>query len=686
MKQGTNVGQGGSAALARALQTVHARSAAASYVAYSDLPGMHYAPNNALAQRPANAVAPMGFAFTRSLTTGKSTFTPMTHTQARDAMDTLTQGVPRWDPDNPAVMAALAAKQPQNKQAVQSKRKNGFQKLWDWIKAGLAKVESVLVSVTDTVLTTISMVLPDGTKQVFQWIAQGIEDVVNVIGMFINLFETAVDDALQAIGFQQFFDEWFNTQDWLTAQINTLTGNMSKYLVNNVKPLLDNYIEGLEGDVATAFDAFRKEFSGGSISSLQGANTTPHTAFTIGTSTRSHAVACMDTAHTLKTHLRKASAAQTAAPSSIRGQAGDPLADFINGFLNSLKTDPVLSKSVNQLKSDVSNLFTPDGLQNLFTNLIDTLIDIVELLVVGALAVSKAFLDGLFAVIADVITGIMNLLNAEIDIPVVSDLYQFLFDQPLTLLNVGTLIAAFVVNIVYRIIRGKYPSQDGALSGSISPALATTAASKQAQLALGICNGILQILYGIMSAINDGADKAWLPLQGLAAGTGLFMACLSAPWIGKDDPEEQDQCIWGFEAMGPALLCVLLLAAPNDEALAQWVLAGIGLVQLITSIVVYATTTNPATTDKLGLAIGVCSAVPLMVNPATNAGPWGKLAVVVIDVLGNGIAGGCAIALAVVGNQQETPPVPLRRLYFPFVPHRPRPAQAHPLALGGAAP
>ena len=702
MKQSTNVGQGGSASLAGALQTVHAKSSSASYVAYNDLPGMHYAPNNAQTQRPATATAPMGFAFTRDVANKKSTFTVMSHTQASDAMDALTTGVPRWDPNSPTVIAALAAR-PQGAQAVQSNRKNGFQKLWDWLKQGLAKLESVLISVTDTVLTTISMVLPDGTRQVFQWLAQGIEDVVNVIGMLINLFEKAVDDALAAIGFQQFFDEWFNTQDWLTAQLNTLTGDMSKYLVNNVKPILDNYIEGLEKDVSQAFQTFKAAFTGQSISSLQGGTTTPHTAFTVGgpgTPAKSHAVVCMDTAHTLKTQLRKASVSQTsvsqasaavAVPSRATEAAGtdgdsvaDPVADFINSFLKSLTTDPVLSAALKKVKNDVSNLFTVQGLQNFFTNLIGTLIDIIETLVVGALAVCKAFLDGLFAVIADVITDIMNLLNAEIDIPVISNLYQFLFDQPLTLLNVGTLVASLVVNLVYRILQGKYPSQDGALAASIPPALpappatsssasaltvtaATTAASKKAQLALGITNGIMQILYGIMSAVNDAADEAWAPLQKLTAGVGLFMACVSTPWISDDDPDEGAQCIWGFETMAPALLCILATVGPADEELTPWVLAFVGLVQLGTSIYVYATTANPESKDKLGLTIGVCSAVPLMVNPAIQAGPWGKAAVVVIDILGNGIAGGCAIALAVVSYNTSTTPAPRRQYYLPWV-------------------
>jgi hypothetical protein len=708
MKQATNAGQSGAASLAGALKTLHASNSAASYVAYSDLPGMHYSPNNALSRRPAVAVAPMGMAFSRDPKTKKSTLTSLTHTDASNQMDALTQGVPRWDPDNPAVVAVLAKNQPQGAHAVLSKRKNGFEKLWDWIKQGLADIENVLVSVTDTVLTTISMILPDGARQVFQWIAQGIEDVVHAIGMIINMFEKAVDDIIDALGLWTFFDEWFNTQDWLTTQINYLLTDFAKFMVSDIKPIFDTKLDAAEDAITTFFDNIKKAFDGQSITNLQGANNsnnTPHTVFTAGTPEKSHAVACMDSIHTLKTQLRNAKPMTQAVVAN--SGADDPVLDFITTFISSLGTNADLSKAISDVKSDVGNLFTAQGLANLMTNAMDTIIDIIKLLVVGAVAVTKAFFDGLIIAISDFINDVVTALNQTIEIPILSELYQFLFDQPLTLLNVFTLIGALVINIVYRAIRGKYPSQDGVLSTNItrpstsSTAVAngrrmgiartSTAASPLGQMIIGVLAGIGELLYGVFNAVSDGeGDDAPAAFGPAAVITGMIVAALEVPWISKDDPDEDTLALWACLSLPPSLLAILGLKPDIDSGgkkILSFSYALFALINLGIACKAYTDITNPKTSDKLNIAIGVCSNIPSIVNPATNLEPYGPPAVAIIDVLGYGIAGGCMIAEAILIYKDPNSAVRQYRLHFPWVAYNPVPS-AHPrvLALGGAMP
>jgi hypothetical protein len=589
--------------------------------------------------------------------------------------------VTRWDPNSVSVNAALSAMRPQGATAILSKRKNGFQKLWDWIKQGLAAIENVIVSVTDEVLTTISMILPDGARQVFQWVAQAIEDVVNVIGMIINMFETAIDDFIAAIGLNTFFDELFNTQDWMTKQVNYLATEFGNYMVSDVKPIVDQKIEAIETDITTFFDDIKKAFDGQSINDLQGSNTTPHSAFTVGSPAKSHAVACMDNIHTLKTQMRNATLKPAALMVQSVNDAGDPVLDFITTFISSLETDPVLSKAISDVKSDVSNLFSAQGLANLFTNLFDTILDIIKLLIVGAFAVAKAFLDGIFVALADLITQVMNALNAEIDIPILSDLYQFFFDQPLTLLNAVTLVIAFVINLVYRIVEGKYPSQDGVLSQDIvrtptsmraAGASATAAADAKGQMIIGIIAGVLELAYGIFNAVNDGeGDDAPAAFGPAATLTGILVSALTAPWITQDNPDDDTRVVWGLLSMLPCILAILGLKPGIDSGgkkVMSFGLALFALMNLIITCNAYRALPNPKTSDKLNLASGICSCIPTMVNPATNLEPYGPPAVAVIDVLGYGIAGGCMIAVSILLYQNPDQAVlQRRRLFFPFM-------------------
>ncbi len=697
MKSGGGVGQARPAALAKALKTLHATNSAASYVAYTDLPAIHYLPNNAQARRPVQAGAPTGFVFSRDITTKKSTFTTMTHIAARDQMDALTRGVTRWDPNSASVNAALSVGRAQAIGITQSKRKNGFQKLWDWIKQGLAAIENVIVSVTDEVLTTISMILPDGARQVFQWVAQAFEDVVNVIGMIINMFETAIDDFIAAIGLNTFFDELFNTQDWMTKQINYLATEFGNYMVSDVKPVVDQKIEALETDVTNFFDDIKKAFDGQSITNLQGASTTPHSAFTIGSPAKSHAVACMDNMHTLKTQMRNATLKPAALLTQSINDTGDPVLDFITTFTQSLQTDPVLSQAISDVKTDVSNLFSASGLSNLMTNAMDTILDIIKLLIVGAFAVAKAFLDGIFVALADLITQLMNALNAELNIPILSDLYQFFFDQPLTLLNAITLVIAFVINLVYRIAEGKYPSQDGVLSTDIvrgSTAMravndtsATAAASAKAQMIIGVIAGVLELAYGIFNAVNDGeGDDAPAAFGPAATLTGVIVSALTAPWITQDDPDEDTRVVWGCLSMLPSILAILGLKPGLDAGGKKAVSFGLALFSLMNLIItcnIYRALANPKTSDKLNLASGICSCIPTMVNPATNLEPYGPPAVAIVDVLGYGIAGGCMIAMAILLYQNPDQAIlEHRRLFLPFVSTQPDFGRVIPLTGG----
>jgi hypothetical protein len=276
----------------------------------------------------------------------------------------------------------------------------------------------------------------------------------------------------------------------------------------------------------------------------------------------------------------------------------------------------------------------------------------------------------------------MSGLNTEINIPILSDLYQFFFDQPLTLLNAITLVVAFVINLVYRIVEGKYPSQDGVLSTDIvRPTTAMraagstgvmAAASAKAQMIIGIIAGVLELAYGIFNAVNDGeGDDASAAFGPAATLTGVIVSALTAPWITQDDPDDGTRVVWGCLSMMPSILAILGLKPGLDSGGKKAVSFGLALFALMNLIITcnaYRALANPKTSDKLNLASGICSCIPTMVNPATNLEPYGPPAVAIIDVLGYGIAGGCMIAVAILQYQNPDSAIrEPRRLFFPFM-------------------
>jgi hypothetical protein len=153
--------------------------------------------------------------------------------------------------------------------------------------------------------------------------------------------------------------------------------------------------------------------------------------------------------HKLKTGLPSATTPSGSARPKPVGD--DPRCDFINNFMQRLMSDDDLRVAFNELKSDFSNLFHANSAADFFSGLLVTFLDATETLLIGGLVRANAFIDGFLAVIEGVIDTIMGILTAEIDIPVLSPLYEAFFNEKLNILNLITLVAAFPVTIIYRL-------------------------------------------------------------------------------------------------------------------------------------------------------------------------------------------------------------------------------------------
>ena len=132
----------------------------------------------------------------------------------------------------------------------------------------------------------------------------------------------------------------------------------------------------------------------------------------------------------------------------------------IEKFIASITGDGNLQSAFSGLQSDFKNLFHVHSVTELITTGLDVLLDILETLVLGLVAVGGAFMAALLDIVEKTIDIFMGLLNAELNIPVLSWLYRLLFGQPLTALNAITLIAAIPVTMIYRVSPGQLPVRE----------------------------------------------------------------------------------------------------------------------------------------------------------------------------------------------------------------------------------
>jgi hypothetical protein len=629
------------------------------YLAYADLTGASHFPTNIPARRPANVAAPVGLRFARPQD-GRSSppaFATIHHTDALAAIDRL----PSPKPDAPWLKPVSSARGAGSTGVVRH-TEDIFTDFWNWLKGAVqqaaAFITDIIVAVGEDVVVGIRMIV-NGVEQVFKAVIKVIEDIAAAIGSFFQMLEKLIEDVVAALSVLFNFGEIMWTHRWLVKQFNQQVSGLAATIKNNVVPAVDGFFKKGEDPIKDFFNTLRSELSpNDQINNLRGSGATPHSMFTIGPNggaATSHAPQCTWGMQNLKSGLPAATDTGHARPART---AGDPLGDFIKAFTARLTGDGDLSAVLGQLKSDFGNLFKAHSAQQFLITLLRSLLDILETLLIGALAITNAFVDGFLALIDDAISAVMNVLSTPIQIPVLTWLYETVFGEPLTFLNAATLVAAIPATIIFRVVEGQYPSQalpSVAVTGMSSP----TAASPVVQRMLAYFNAMFALAQGLCSAIGDSmGTKAPPNIDKMTAGLGLFTAALGTPAISSDSPSTDDWVVFGLGSAW-ALAGVFALGDFQlaDEAVLPWCTGAMGCVSLIAVIVAFVENGHHDVTANAGLANGIASAAPAMFNPVKLAPEPGPLLLGVLDFLG-GIT--VAITDLIMGFSEPAPPRALR--------------------------
>jgi len=647
MNSGLKPGGSSSAALAGALKTVHGADPTAPYVAYDDLGGMHYGPNNARVTRPATVYAPFGFSLSRP-NEGTHTYTPMSHSDARDAIDQLSGA--SWV--NPAAASRTAASAGPVTFTVRL-GDDPFVDFWNWlvgeINQAVSAIENVIVSVADDIVVGIRF-LCEGVETVFRAVIKVIDDVANAIGSFFVQLLKAIEDVIEALSVLFHFGEIIWTHNWLKQQFNTLQGDLQSVITTKVQTILSNAVANAENNIAPTFESFKNALGiNDQVTSVPGSGSTPHSAYTVNGSSCS-VQASWGTQH-LKSGLSSGGGSSSAGP-LLRAGAGTPsarrggdqaaaetLEEFLTGVWTSIASGAG-ADAFDKLKSDAAAAFTAQSPKEFFDALLSALVDTIELLVTDAVSIAGNLAVGICGFVDEVVSTIVSALNYAIDIPPFTQLYKLLFDEDLTLLNVATLVVAIPVTIVFRLVEQQYPSQVlqplTAAFPTRTAALASPAAPVPAQKACLITNGVLSMAYGLVSAASDN-PKGELPgwLGALSAGLSTVMAAFSAPWIYSDsaDISDFDWEPWGFD-VAFVLVTIAQLKYPAADEDAPFVNGIEGAFLLFWNIFQFVEDKKTDLGTDLGFANSLFSAVPELVNPIKLVPDYGTVIAATIDIVG----------------------------------------------------
>jgi hypothetical protein len=650
------------------------------YLAYADLSGASHFPTNIPATRLTGVVAHVGLSYSRPVHDDAArpasslppTYKALTHSEALDRIDQL-DGDP-WQ--RPPSQLGKATARPGRLGDIWSDFWNW---LSGWVQDAINYIEAIVVAVAEDVVVGIQMVV-DGVTQVFKAIIKAVEDIAAAIGSVFQMLVKLIEDVIAALSVLFHFGEIIKTHNWMRDQIKAQIGNVKSAITQYVLPDLDTFFGNSEKTIEEFFSELRKQINPASSSSLidagssfqlnnlPGSGSTAHTAFAakrgaVGPDSggSSHAVQATWGHQKLKTGLSAPQAvSRGVAPS--HGSLADPISDFFTGFLARIAGDGDLSATFGKLKTDIGHLLQPNSAGDFFATALDTLLDILQTLLVGAMAVGQAFIGGtdktsgkaygLLALAGELIDEVMKLLTETIDIPVLSWLYKQLFNEDLTVLNAITLVAAIPVTMLYRVVQGKYPSADLGLDSSEQRVdVPPIAVVKMVQGAFG---GVAALALGITRAVGDAAAQVWTPdlPAKLTLALGFGYAIMYFPLIGhENDPSKISWGTWTGWGMGLAITLMgiipIVAAGPvwkgQGERVAFWLTRAIlALELLIVFIVAFVKAGNKDATSDVTFARNLVSPLPPMVTWLLAFEELVPL-VVVIDVLAG--AAVCALNL-----------------------------------------
>ena len=516
----------------------------------------------------------------------------------------------------------------------------------------------------------------DGVAHVFTTIITGIEQVaLNAIGAFFVELGHLIEEVIEALSVLFQFGHIIDTHNILKAELlNRINGNGTPAypglaaLVGSPATgstpatgaigQVDAFFNQTEQTINDKFNSLANALSGTSSSSLAGGGSTVHSAFTATPKGGGASSSNSTQATWLQKFQGGVGAGGGASMSMALASAGrlqgtdDPttaIGAIFTNFAASLSSNTQLSSQWAQVQSGAAQMNnTSSGAQFVKDGLAE-LLRILALIIDGVLGVTNAFVDAIggMEALVQVMFGSSStsndgLLTATLPIPVLSWLYQLLFNEPLTILNAVLLVIAIPVTILWRVIEGEWPSDSVNALGARSTALGQGLAPAAIQKMLGVTNALFSLVLGVMDGITDLIPNAPpdTPLVYIVSRIEFALSVLGslagAPIWTEDAPASEDWAAWAV-GLGSGLLDILSaipeLSAATDSELSSGLESALSLIQAV--ITGNQFHDNPPTNGIGDAALGleIASLLPGVINPAKLQSGEGAIVVAACDVI-----------------------------------------------------
>lgn len=453
----------------------------------------------------------------------------------------------------------------------------------------ISGVAEDIVSIVDTVITTVG----DAVKAAITFVMDGVTYLFETVVAFVEQAFDLVEAIFAKV--KVFFETLFEWLGFLFQWKDILrTRTALAYTVDQYLGFLEGAAAGIQNFIDAGFASAQDEVDAlfdklvgmvGATSSIGGypdEKTPPEPVYESGAANNVVLNGALDNAGVAKVSMSyRLSGSATG--------SGDPwgtIAASIQALASTVSSSPAFAEAADYM----TNL--GGSLDNIFSQLLSALLRVVQGVIKAVLSGVQTVIDSVLQICGSIVSGLRDLLQSEWDIPLVSDLYEWLTGGKLTLLDLFCLIMAVPATVIYKVVKGAAPFPDDTSVSAFEATFSSEtilarsgfapakSASQQVAylepnsdgdnsgaLLLAIASALCSFAYGIFSAVLDvkpmtGAgkpDPATKTISKIALGCEIAAQAFGCPWISSSGPPDcstadgAGKTLWIFECFGVLL-------------------------------------------------------------------------------------------------------------------------------------
>lgn len=305
-----------------------------------------------------------------------------------------------------------------------------------------------IATVVDHAAKTVTHTIETALNAAIQIVVSAVEDAITIVSLFLQSIVHDVVKIAEWLSKVFDFDGIRKTQAQIKNQVVIRTGSLSKWVArhaNSNNSAISQAFDDAKNTIQQTIQSAISKYEGQSMQSQQYKGNDPSAVYNYG-GARSQAQTSMLTSKLRANAGGATMTAQVAISSSTPATFETEFVEWMNHTLIPALDLPKLKADIESVFSDLKLLMSSPGqlLQKSLADVLKLLGDVAVTLLEAVQALITGIMSKLAAFVGDIVTW----LQEGIEIPVISDLFRWIFKADLTLLDLCSFLVAVPATLI----------------------------------------------------------------------------------------------------------------------------------------------------------------------------------------------------------------------------------------------